>query len=144
VNLFADESVDRQIVERLRQDSHHVPSVAEMEPGISDDVVLARANQESAMLLTADKDFCELVFRQKRVTSGVILVRLAGLSPERKAQIVSSAIRKHSQELTQAFTVIMPRGVRIRRGIPQHYFCLRLTTRSRRGNMSLNSTMCEW
>jgi hypothetical protein len=35
MNLLADESIDRQIVDRLRQDGHLVHYVAEMEPGIS-------------------------------------------------------------------------------------------------------------
>ncbi len=68
MNLLADESVDRQIVERLRQDGHHLLAVAEMAPGVPDDVVLERANQETALLLTADKDFGELVYRQKRIS----------------------------------------------------------------------------
>jgi hypothetical protein len=33
-------SVDRQIVERLRADGHQVAYVAEMSPGIMDEVVL--------------------------------------------------------------------------------------------------------
>lgn len=117
MNLLADESVDRQIVERLRRDGHHVPFVAEMEPGITDDLVLTRANQEGAMLLTADKDFGELVFRQRRISLGVILARLFGLSPERKADIVANAIRKHSRELPHTFAVITPTSVRIRHDI---------------------------
>ena len=32
MNLLADESVDRQIVERLQQDGHHVLYIAETEP----------------------------------------------------------------------------------------------------------------
>ncbi|MCX7839148.1 MAG: DUF5615 family PIN-like protein, partial [Anaerolineae bacterium] len=72
MNFLADESVDRQIVERLRQDGHRVWYVAEMKPGISDDSVLALANQEPAILLTADKDFGEMVFRQRLYTHGVI------------------------------------------------------------------------
>lgn len=56
MNLLADESVDRQIVERLRQDGHEVLYVAEMEPGIPDDIVLERANEISALLVTADKE----------------------------------------------------------------------------------------
>lgn len=114
MNLFADESVDRQIVDHLRQDGHHIPSVAEMEPGISDDVVLERATLESAILLTADKDFGELVFRQNRLSHGVILIRLAGLSPERKAQIVATAIHLHEKELDHMFSVITANSVRIR------------------------------
>jgi hypothetical protein len=79
MNLLADESVDRQIVERLRQDGHEVLYVAEMEPGVPDDVLLKRANGISALLVIADKDFGELEFRDKQLTTdGVILLRLAG------------------------------------------------------------------
>ena len=67
MNFLADESVDRPIVDSLRQRGHDVLYVAEMEPGISDDAVLDLANQEGALLLTADKDFGELVFRQRRI-----------------------------------------------------------------------------
>ena len=35
MNWLADESIDRQIVDRLRQDGHLVYYVAEMEPGIA-------------------------------------------------------------------------------------------------------------
>ena len=115
MNFLADESVDRQIVERLRQGGHQVWYVAEMEPGISDDAVLDLANQEDALLLTADKDFGELVFRQRRLAPGVVLVRLAGLSPTSKAAIVASAVHLHGAELPHAFTVITPGAIRIRR-----------------------------
>jgi len=84
VNFVADENVDRQIVEKLREDGHLVIYVAEIDPGISDDDVLRLAHQRSAVLITADKDFGELVFRQSLVAHGVLLIRLAGLSQARK------------------------------------------------------------
>jgi len=115
VNFLADESVDRQIVDRLRQDGHLVWYIAEMEPGIADDTVLDLANQEAALLLTADKDFGELVFRQRRLAPGIVLIRLAGLTPTSKAEVVASAINEHASELSQAFAVITPRAIRIRR-----------------------------
>ena len=61
MNFLADENVDKPIVERLRKDGHIVLYVIEMEPSISDDEVIQRANQESALLLTADKDFGQLI-----------------------------------------------------------------------------------
>jgi predicted nuclease of predicted toxin-antitoxin system len=115
MNFLVDESVDRQIVDRLRQDGHHVWYVAEMEPGISDDAVLDLANHEMALLLTADKDFGELVFRQHRLAPGVVLIRLAGLSPRSKAEVVASAINEHALQLPRAFMVIAPGAIRIRR-----------------------------
>jgi predicted nuclease of predicted toxin-antitoxin system len=115
VILLADESVDRQIVDRLRREDHHVLYVAEMEPGISDDAVLSLANQEANILLTVDKDFGELVFRQGRVMSGIFLIRLAGLSPARKAELVASVVSQHGPELPGAFAVLTPGSFRIRR-----------------------------
>jgi predicted nuclease of predicted toxin-antitoxin system len=110
--------VDQQIVKRLRQEGHSVSYVAEMEPGISDNKVLNLANQETAILLTADKDFGEMIFRQGKIATGVILFRLAGLSQESKGEAVVSVIRKHADELQQAFVVITPGMVRIRHKIP--------------------------
>jgi len=79
MKLVADEGVELPIVDTLRRDGHYVLYVAEMDPGISDDKVLAMANQKNAVLLTADKDFGELVFRLRRVSAGVTLRLMAGL-----------------------------------------------------------------
>src|SRR5262245_44797102 len=115
MNLVADESVDRQIVERLRQDGHNVFYIADDEPSISDNTVLDRANEKTALLITADKDFGEIVFRDQRLSSGgVVLLRLAGLSVEKKAEIVSDAFRDHKSELSRHFCVIAPGNIRIR------------------------------
>jgi predicted nuclease of predicted toxin-antitoxin system len=115
MNLLADEGVERQIVERLRRDGHTLLYVAEMEPSIPDEVVLERANQITALLVATDKDFGELVFRERRLSSGgVVLIRLAGLSAERKAEIVSEVFKERGSEFAHAFTVISPGRVRIR------------------------------
>lgn len=114
LSFVADESVDRQIVERLRYRGFDVLYVAEMAPGIPDDAVLAEANRRHAVLLTADKDFGELVFRQRALSSGVVLVRLAGLSPDTKAEMVAAVVEEHGPELLHRFAVISPASLRLR------------------------------
>lgn len=113
--LVADESVDRPIVERLRQDGHDTTYVAELAPSISDEDVLKEANRRSALLLTEDKDFGELVYRLGRVHAGIVLVRLVGLPLGVKADIVAKVLRDHADELQSAFAVISPGVVRIRK-----------------------------
>ncbi len=115
MNLLADENLESQIVRRLRADGHLVLYVAEMEPSISDDLVLQRANEHGALLITEDHDFGELVFRQRLVHLGVVLVRLPGLAPETKAALVSVAISAHAAEMPGNFSVISPGRIRIRR-----------------------------
>jgi predicted nuclease of predicted toxin-antitoxin system len=115
VKLLADESVDGPIVARLRQDGYEVLYVAEMQPGISDDAVLGLANQQQCLLVTADRDFGDLVFHQHRLMSGIVLIRLAGLPSHVKAEIVSGIMREREGEMLHAFSVITRRAVRIRR-----------------------------
>jgi len=113
--LLADESVDQAIVERLRQDGHDTLYVAELSPSVSDEEVLDQANSRKALLITEDKDFGELVYRLGRVHTGMVLVRLAGLSSERKAETVAKVLRDYAAELLGAISVISPGAVRIRK-----------------------------
>ncbi len=115
MNLLVDESVDSPIVKELRAGNYSVIYIAELEPGIPDEVVLKLANEKNALLITGDKDFGELVFRQKLVDSGVVLLRLEGLSINAKADIVIKALRHYENEMASAFTVISAGNIRIRK-----------------------------
>jgi len=115
MNILADENVDAPIVERLRASGHQIWYIAEMSPSIDDSQVLNLANQHEAVLLTADKDFGELIFRQKLSAFGVILTRLAGLKPHQKARLIDEVISKHEDEIIGGFSVITPKTIRIRR-----------------------------
>lgn len=65
-------------------------------------------------MLTSDKDFGELVYRDKRYNCGIVLLRLAGLSNSEKTEIVASVVKDHASELENAFTVISHHNLRIR------------------------------
>lgn len=117
LTLLADEGLDLPIVQQLRRAGYEVLYVMEMEPGISDEVILAQAERLGALLITADKDFGELVFRQGKITRGVLLVRLAGLPPPVKADLVVTAVLEHEPELLGAFSVISPGVLRVRKSL---------------------------
>ena len=114
MKFVADERVDRQIVERLRLEGHELSYITEIAAGISDSEVLALANKEEALLVPADKDFGELVCRQHLLNFGVILIRLLGLPPNEKAEIVAEAIKSYGEKFFYAFSVIAHSSVRIR------------------------------
>ena len=115
MKIVADENVDQQIVDRLRADGHEVLFVAELDPGIDDEAVLLRSRQTNAILLTADKDFGELVFRQRLVHAGILLIRLAGLAPDVKAALVAATFRQHGEGLSAGFAVLSEHSLRLRK-----------------------------
>jgi len=116
MNFLADESVDRVVVSALRAAGYDTSYIAEGLAGITDAAVLDAAKAENRVLITADKDFGDLVFRQSRQSPGVLLLRLTGLSPARKGALVVAYVRAHSQDLPRAFAVASPGGIRIRPG----------------------------
>ena len=64
--------------------SHDVLSVKETLRGADDPTVLARAQAELRLVITQDKDFGELAFRQSLPAEcGIILFRLSGRRPPR-------------------------------------------------------------
>ncbi len=110
----ADENIDKEIVIELNK-YHTVNYVADLSPGIDDQEVLALSNKNKSILITADKDFGELIFQQNKNSYGVILLRLHGLEQDKKARIVAKAIQEHGTEFNNSFTVITKKIIRIRR-----------------------------
>ncbi len=117
MNWLLDENIDRVIAERLRDLGYHVTYIAEIDPSASDEEVLERARAEEAMLLTADKDFGELVFRRRLVPKGVVLLRLFGLSADEKPAIVEDFLSEHAKDIVGNFVVVTPTAIRIRKMI---------------------------
>ena len=115
MKFVADEGLDAPIVVALRNEGHEVFYIKEEHPGISDDEVLKIANERNEVLISADKDFGELVYRMKRVHSGILLIRLSGLSPKEKGIVVSATVKEHANELADAFTVINKTHVKVRK-----------------------------
>ncbi len=74
--FLANENVPGEVVQAARQVGYDLAWITELSPGADDDSVLARALVEGRVLLTFDKDFGEMAFRQgKDASCGVILLR---------------------------------------------------------------------
>jgi predicted nuclease of predicted toxin-antitoxin system len=91
--FLANENVPGEVVEAARQAGHDLTWIAESSPGVDDDAVLAAALGESRVLLTFDKDFGEMAFKQgKAATCGVLLLRPRVRSPSYLAQFVLAVL----------------------------------------------------
>lgn len=100
MKILADESLEGEIIARLRAEGHDVAYVPEASAGIRDDEVLARANAESRVLLTEDKDFGDLAFFYGNRSLGIVLVRAHGAGVEAKADLLAEVLKTHEDELT--------------------------------------------
>jgi predicted nuclease of predicted toxin-antitoxin system len=76
VRILADENVPRTIVAWLRATGHDVLYAAESRQQTPDVDLLREAEALGSVVLTEDKDFGELIFRDHGNSHGVILVRM--------------------------------------------------------------------
>jgi predicted nuclease of predicted toxin-antitoxin system len=83
MRILVNENVASSVVQVLRSHGHDVLAAKESMRGEDDTRILARAQTESRMIVTQDKDFGELAFRSGLPAQcGIILFRLSGNDPE--------------------------------------------------------------
>lgn len=114
MRFLIDASSDARLVAYLRGLGHDVTRVGSDYPApLKDTAVLSLAHQEQRILITDDRDFGELVFRQRQPHAGVIYLRLdttrIGLRIARLAYVLTN----YGSFLDQ-FLVVTTRAVRVR------------------------------
>lgn len=115
IRVLVDESVEQSIIELLRSIGIDVLAASEWFPSVTDDVVLARAVIENRIILTNDKDFGYMIYRQKRKHKGVILLRFITQKTVEKVTYLKTVLSEFPlQMFRNKFGVISEKGVRIR------------------------------
>ena len=98
----------------LRAAGPDVTTIGETSSGASDDDVLATAIREGRILITEDRDFGELVVRQKLGVHGVVPLELDRLSNMAEAELVTTVVSRNADKLSGNLLVIEPGRVRVR------------------------------
>ncbi len=112
MRFLVDECTGPAVARWLRSQSHDVFSVFEESPGMDDDSVLSKAFAEGRILITNDKDFGEMVFREQSPHHGIILLRLSDESPSTKITVIKSILESFADRLADQFVVASERQVR--------------------------------
>src|SRR5258708_5542377 len=115
MRLIVDENMPGTLTQALRDQEHDVLAVKESMRGESDVAILARAQAESRVVVTQDKDFGEIAFRLGLPAQcGVVLFRSAdSCFPyffSRRLWVSVSASRRASKVLNSRGTVLKSRA----------------------------------
>lgn len=114
MRILANENLPRPVVARLRDAGHDVAWVRESMPGAADSEVLAVAQAEHRIVLTADLDFGELAFQSALPAQcGVMLIRLDWNDPDADNLAIVSAVNSRS-DWSGVFAVVERDRVRVR------------------------------
>jgi len=114
MKVVADESVEFEVINALRQNNISVYSIAELHAGIPDEEVLEIANEQACLLITEDKDFGELTYRLNKTSHGILLLRILNVFDEQKAAMVLKTLKTKHQQMLHSFSVLSNRKLRIK------------------------------
>ncbi len=76
----------------LKKQGVDIVLVSVFASGISDREVLDLANEKGRMVVTFDRDFGQLTFKEKRKTKGLILLRFVPQSPQQIAKRIQQVL----------------------------------------------------
>jgi predicted nuclease of predicted toxin-antitoxin system len=114
MKFLLDESVDTRLADFLANTGHDVTSVARhYQPSLPDQQVLAIAYAQQRILITDDRDFGDLVFRQGQPHRGVIYFRLSTRGLALKVARLAYVLTHHANQLDR-FLVVGNERVRSR------------------------------
>ncbi len=111
MKFIADVNVEKSIVDELRNMSYDVMWIVELDPYLEDTEILKIAHRENRILVTNDKDFGEIVFRQKLLSSGILLLRVKGQRVKEKINLLHK-ILLHPDKLKGYFVVVTENKIR--------------------------------
>lgn len=112
--LLLDENIGKKTAEVLRENGYDVRSVFEDMRGVSDVDILDTAMREKRIVVTLDKDFGMLVFRDSKKHLGVLFLRLQKESAENITQAILSTLSEYGDMVKGKFVTVSEYDVRMR------------------------------
>jgi predicted nuclease of predicted toxin-antitoxin system len=75
MKILLDAHISRPVMSNLMEEGHDCIHAGHLPPKTSDTELMRLAIAEQRVILTADKDFGELVFHRRLIAPGVVLLR---------------------------------------------------------------------
>lgn len=105
MKFLLDENIGKAVAKFLQELGHSASRVRLISPGIEDYTVLELSVSKDSILITSDKDFGELIFKEKQPSTGVIFLRLEDESSENKIKAIKKVFSKHKKIKNRFITV---------------------------------------
>ena len=112
--IIADECLNIVIIKTLKDNGWSVLSISEEYPGISDKEIIQLSIREQKIIITQDKGFGDLFFKEGLEPHGVILIRAMPDDIPSIAKIILNFINNNYEDVLSSFVVITPDKIRIR------------------------------
>jgi len=113
VKFIVDENLGTRVAKWLKELQHDVISIYEEFRGLDDDEILRKSLEENCILITNDKDFGEMIFREGKLHNGVIFLRLEDERSSNVIKVLDQLFSIYADRIEGNFVVVTESSVRI-------------------------------
>ena len=104
MKFLTDVNASGTLARWLIQRNHDVVKVSEKNPRMTDEEILSWAMSENRIIVTTDKDFEEMIWRQGKPHCGVL--RMENLPRRERLELMQDVLDRHSDDLEAGAIVI--------------------------------------
>ena len=112
MRFLVDECPGPSVAAWLISQGHEVYSVYNESPGMADKDVLSKACSEERIIITVDKDFGEMIFRERREHRGVIFLRLSDERSFNKIAVLRNVLENYEDKISRQFVTVTETRIR--------------------------------
>ena len=113
IKFLADVNVEKAVVEYLLGKRYDTKWIPDYNCEMPDEDLLHLANIENRIIITNDKDFGELIYLQKKISTGIILFRVKGQKAEEKVSLIKYLLENFGEKILNHYIVITEEKIRV-------------------------------
>lgn len=114
MKFLIDEDVSHKLVKLLNRLGYKAIHIREIQISLNDSQILEIATSQSYIVITEDKGFGKLVFKEKQEYTGVILLKLEDQTLTNTKRVIKWLLSKYSKKLEGNFTTVTEKEGKLR------------------------------
>ena len=115
MRFIVDACTGPRVAKWLREQRHEVYSVHDESPQMEDSQIIQKAISEQWIIITNDKDFGEMIYREKYEHRGVILLRLDDERTGNKMRVIGQLLESYAKQIEGRYIVVTETRIRVAR-----------------------------
>ncbi len=113
IRYLADENIPLVVIKELSEQGFSIESIASSKKGMTDIEIMKFAFDKELVIITFDKDFGQLIFKEKVKSKGIILLRIPPTSPDKIKSFIKQILEDKEFNPLEKFVVIYEKHMRI-------------------------------
>lgn len=106
MQFIAYREMDAQLLSLLRNQGYEIFYIADGDSNYNEESICQKANGENFVLMTGDEALADRLADNKRIQSGILVLKISEGEAIVRAKIVADALREHAADIPYSYSIL--------------------------------------